>query len=96
MAELTKNNNILVPIKGKIQEVYEFKKKDGGYLYETIVVIPNADEYQGPLRLSIRSVDKELGKVGHLIEITTRMQSRYWKSEKDGKVNFSPELWLNQ
>jgi hypothetical protein len=90
----TNGHAVIVPIKGKIQEIYEFKKKAGGYLYETIVVMPSPDEFESPLKLTIKSNDKTIGKVGEMTDIKTRMASRYWKSDKDGKVNYSPELWL--
>jgi hypothetical protein len=86
----------IIHIKGMIRGVYEHKKNAGGYIYETIVVIPNPDEYGSPLKLTVKSNDKELGKEGEMINVKTRLSSRYWKSDKDGKVNYSPELWLTE
>lgn len=90
----TNGQAIIIPIKGRIHEVYEYKKKAGGYLYETIVTIPAPTEYDSPLKLTIKSNDKELGSKGDMIDIKTRLSSRYWKNDRDGKVNYSPELWL--
>ena len=92
----TTSQAIIIPIKGRIHEVYEHKKRAGGFLYETIVILPAPNEYDSPLRLTIKSNEKELGVKGDMVNIKVNLSSRYWKNPKDNKVSYNPELWLNE
>jgi hypothetical protein len=39
--------------------------------------------------------DRQIDKQGASVDILVTIKSRYWKHNTSGKVNYTPELWLD-
>ncbi len=85
-------NELKMRLQGRIDKIDQFDGQNGT-IHETLIVLPSADQYSSPSRFAVKS-DRKLGKAGEAIDVTVLVKSRYWKSQS-GKVNHTPDLWLD-
>ncbi len=86
-------NELKLRLQGKLDK---FEKFDGqnGPIYESLIILPAPNEYSSPHRFSVKS-DRQIDKQGASVDILVSIKSRYWKNNNSGKVNYTPELWLD-
>ncbi|OGR08230.1 MAG: hypothetical protein A2511_14860 [Deltaproteobacteria bacterium RIFOXYD12_FULL_50_9] len=85
-------NELKMRLQGKIAGIDQFDGQNGT-IHETLIVLPSVDEYSSPSRFAVKS-ERKIGKPGESIDVTVFVKSRYWKSQS-GKVNHTPDLWLD-
>lgn len=85
-------NDLRMRLQGRIDKVDQFDGQNGT-IHETLIVLPSMDQYSSPARFAIKS-SRKIGKAGESVDVTVYVKSRYWKAQS-GKVNHTPDLWLD-
>jgi hypothetical protein len=87
------NNSMLtVRIHGKIDKIDQHDGENG-ITYMTLIIIPSGDPMKSPTKIQVKS-KRKLGRPEEMIDIKATVSSRYWKNNA-GKVNHTPDLWVN-
>ncbi|MBU0730200.1 MAG: hypothetical protein KKA70_10690 [Proteobacteria bacterium] len=86
--------NLTVTINGKLAEASRFDGTNGP-IFENLIVIPSKDQYTSPTRIIVKA-GHQLAQLNSMVEVKASIRSRYWKNNKSGKVQYTPELWLSE
>lgn len=86
-------NELKLRLQGKLDRFEKFDGKEGP-IYESLIILPAPNEYSSPHRFFVKS-DRQIDKQGANVDILVTIKSRYWKHNTSGKVNYTPELWLD-